>query len=57
MTTTRKYYFYVCFLVTELPSQLISKALGPDIFIPIQMCAWSIVAMCQAALKGKTSFL
>lgn len=48
--------FYVCFLVAELPSQLISKALGPDIFIPIQMCAWSIVAMCQAALKGKTSF-
>ncbi|RCK57430.1 hypothetical protein Cantr_06712 [Candida viswanathii] len=48
--------FLVCFLVAEIPSQLISKALGPDIFIPIQICAWSVVAMCQAALSGKASF-
>ncbi|EMG47304.1 hypothetical protein SBY92_002774 [Candida maltosa Xu316] len=48
--------FYVCFLAAEIPSQLISKALGPDIFIPIQMISWSIVAMCQAALTGKASF-
>ncbi|CAK9442221.1 uncharacterized protein LODBEIA_P59640 [Lodderomyces beijingensis] len=48
--------FYVCFLGAEIPSQLISKALGPDIFIPIQICAWSIVAMSQAALSGKASF-
>ena len=48
--------FLVCFLVAEIPSQLISKALGPDIFIPIQICAWSIVAMSQTALSGKASF-
>ncbi|EER31281.1 conserved hypothetical protein [Candida tropicalis MYA-3404] len=48
--------FYVCFLLAEIPSQLISKALGPDIFVPTQMVAWSIVAMCQAALSGKASF-
>ncbi|KAI3406499.2 hypothetical protein KGF56_000631 [Candida oxycetoniae] len=48
--------FLVCFLAAEVPSQLISKALGPDIFIPIQICAWSIVAMSQAALSGKASF-
>ena len=48
--------FRVAFLLAEIPSQLISKALGPDIFIPIQICAWSIVAMCQAALSGKASF-
>lgn len=48
--------FYLSFLVAELPSQLISKRLGPDIFIPFQMCAWSVVAMCQAAMHNKTGF-
>ncbi|KAK6460940.1 putative allantoate permease [Scheffersomyces coipomensis] len=48
--------FYVSFLLAELPSQIISKALGPDVFIPIQICTWSIVAMSQGALKGAASF-
>ncbi|KAG2734218.1 hypothetical protein G9P44_002224 [Scheffersomyces stipitis] len=48
--------FLVSFLLAEIPSQLISKALGPDIFIPIQICSWSIVAMSQFFLSGKASF-
>lgn len=48
--------FLVSFLLAELPSQLISKWLGPDIFIPIQMVSWSIVAMTQAAMTNKTGF-
>lgn len=48
--------FLVAFLLAELPSQLISKKLGPDIFIPIQMISWSIVAACQGAMQNKAGF-
>ncbi|KKA19078.1 Transporter [Rasamsonia emersonii CBS 393.64] len=48
--------FYICFLCAELPSQLVSKKLGPDRWIPIQMVCWSLIASCQAFLTGRASF-
>lgn len=48
--------FLVSFLAAELPSGLISKKLGPDIWIPSIICMWSVISAAQAGLTSKTGY-
>ncbi|CUA78239.1 putative transporter YIL166C [Saccharomyces cerevisiae S288c] [Rhizoctonia solani] len=50
--------FYLSFMCAELPSQLVSKRLGPDVWLPIQLSVgFSIFgAMAQCKLNSRESF-
>lgn len=47
---------YVAFLAMELPSGLISKRLGPEIWVPVQIIGWSVICAAQSAMVNKAGF-
>jgi hypothetical protein len=47
----------LAFLAVEIPSGMMCKWLGPDTWLPIQIVLWSLVAISQGFITGRTSFL
>lgn len=48
--------YFASFLFMELPSGLISKKLGADVWIPIQIISWSTICSAQFAITSRTGF-
>lgn len=48
--------YFVSYLIAELPSQLIGKAVGTEVWIPLQLIAWSLVTGAQTGIDGRWSF-
>lgn len=46
----------IFFILAEIPSQLISKKVGADIWVPTQMCLWSLVTVAQARIQTAQGF-
>ncbi|GAA6044188.1 hypothetical protein JCM8097_006445 [Rhodosporidiobolus ruineniae] len=47
----------IAFLLAELPSQMIGKAIGVDVWLPIQITCFSVFAMAQCWMKTRASFI
>ncbi|BGP48339.1 hypothetical protein JCM10450v2_004211 [Rhodotorula kratochvilovae] len=45
------------FLTAELPSQMVGKKIGVDIWLPMQICIFSALSAAQFWMNGRASFL
>ena len=48
--------FTLGIVLLELPSNIVAKKFGPNRWIPVIMCIWGLVTLCQAFLKNKSGF-
>ncbi|KAJ5688514.1 Major facilitator superfamily domain general substrate transporter [Penicillium macrosclerotiorum] len=48
--------YRIGFLISEIPSQMIGKKLGPDRWIPVQIIAWSLASGCQFFMQNRAGF-
>ena len=48
--------FWISYLIAEFPCAIIAKKVGPDLWIPIQLIVWGIVAACSSPISGSAGW-
>ncbi|CAD6583576.1 MAG: hypothetical protein CYPHOPRED_002402 [Cyphobasidiales sp. Tagirdzhanova-0007] len=48
--------FTLGIVLFELPSQMVSKKIGPQIWVPCIMLGWGAITFCQMFIKNRSSF-
>ncbi|KAK9466726.1 major facilitator superfamily domain-containing protein [Lipomyces arxii] len=49
--------FVTCFLLFEIPTQIMTTIMGPEIWIPTMMTLWASVGFLQTFVTSKTTYL
>jgi len=49
--------YYVFYILSELPSNLVLKKISPKIWLPLLTILWGVVAMCLGFVKDYGGFL
>ncbi|KAJ9145301.1 MFS transporter [Pleurostoma richardsiae] len=49
--------FYVTYIVSELPSNLVLKKATPKVWLPLLTAVWGIITMCLGFIQGFSSFM
>ncbi|KAK9370099.1 major facilitator superfamily domain-containing protein [Lipomyces kononenkoae] len=49
--------FVTCFLLFEIPTQILTTIIGPEIWIPTMMTLWATVGFLQTFITDKTTYL
>ena len=48
--------FTLGFVLFELPSNIIAKAIGPQRWVPFIMFTWGLITLCQALMTNRAGF-
>ncbi|KAG8849977.1 hypothetical protein FRB96_000582 [Tulasnella sp. 330] len=49
--------FYVSYIVVDIPSNLVTRKLGPNRHLPTLVFLWGIITICQGAVKNYGGFV
>ncbi|EMC96903.1 hypothetical protein BAUCODRAFT_68817 [Baudoinia panamericana UAMH 10762] len=49
--------FFVGYILTQIPTNMILDKVRPSLFLPVVMCAWAIVSACTGAVRNYSGLI